>query len=173
MIRTSPLRLKDLFFPQVSIKALVPKEPESAPRELAIESLDISFAFNLDADGNGASAGVKIASKETPPGLGEEIALYEVQIEAYANFEIIGPEHKDAMAIYLRRFAAAAALIGAAREQIAMTTARGPWGVVMFPIIAMDKVVGLPPKKPESTAATPQQTAPARKARAKRKASVV
>jgi hypothetical protein len=169
MVRTSPLRLKELFFPQVSVKALVPKEPDRAPRELTLDSLDISFAFDLDADGKGASAGVKIASKESPPDPGEETGLYQVQVEAFANFEVIGPEHKDALALYLRKFAAAAALIGAAREQIAMTTARGPWGVVMFPMISMDKVVGLPPKKTEPPAVKPEQPAPAKMARAKRK----
>ncbi len=169
MIRTSPLRLKELFFPQVSVKALVPSEPDRAPRELALESLEIGFAFNLDEGGKSASAGVKIATKQGPPDVGEAPGLYEVQIEAFANFEVIGPEHNDPLALYLRKFAAAAALIGAAREQIAMTTARGPWGVVMFPMISMDTVVGLPPKKAESPAATSEQATPATKAKAKRK----
>lgn len=165
MIRNSPLRLKELVFPQVSVKALVPKEPENASRELALENLDIGFAYDVDADAATVSAGLKVATKEQPVDAADHTGLYEIQVEAFGTFEIVGPEHQDPMAQYLRQFAAAAALIGAAREQVAMMTARGPWGVCMLPIISMDKVVGLPPKKQE-TAGTPVAVAaqkPARK----------
>lgn len=151
MTRNSPLRLKELFFPQVSVKALVPENPESADRELNLDALDISFALDVEADGKEASAGLKISSKSTET---KDTNLYEIQIKAFANFEVIGSEHQDAMAVYLRKFAAAAALIGAAREQVALMTARGPWGVVMLPIISMDRVVGPPPKKKEPNADT-------------------
>lgn len=147
MIRSSPLRLKELFFPHVSVKALVPKGAETDSRELDLDRLDISFGFNFDDTGNGANAGVKIASKGNAVEAADEVGLYRVQIEAFANFEVASPEHTDEMAVYLRKFAAAAALIGAAREQIALMTARGPWGVVMLPIISMDRVVGPPPSK--------------------------
>ena len=143
-MRNSPLRLKELFFPQVSVKALVPANPASADRELNLDELDISFALNFETDGKKASAGLEIVSKSKEA---ESPSLYAIQIKAFANFEVIGPEHQDAMAVYLRKFAAAAALIGAAREQVALMTARGPWGVVMLPIISMDRVVGPPPKK--------------------------
>lgn len=170
MTRDSPLRLKELFFPRVSVTAQVPKAPDQSPRELAFESLDISFAYDLDADENNVSAGIKVATKERAQDSLDETALYEVQVEAFANFEVIGPEHKDSLAVYLRKVAAASALIGAVREQIAMTTARGPWGVVMLPMISMDKVVGLPPKKAESPASAPAEAAPTgKKARATRK----
>lgn len=146
MMRSSPLRLKELFFPQVSVKALVPNAPENAPRELDLNDLDISFGFDFDADGKIANAGVGITSKSMSAETAEQTSLYQVQIEVYAKFEVVGPEHQDSLAIYLRRFAAASALIGAAREQIALMTARGPWGVVMLPMISMDLVVGPPPK---------------------------
>lgn len=170
MIRNSPLRLKELFFPQVSVRALGPEQPDRAPRELAFESLDISFAFDFDLDGKNASAGVKISTKENLPDAGPNAGLYEVQIQVFANFEVVGPEHQDPMAVYMRKFSAAAALIGAAREQIAMTTARGPWGVVMLPMISMDKVVGLPPKKAGVASAARPAKGPAQKTAAKRKA---
>ena len=170
MIRSSPLRLKNLFFPQVSVRALGPEQPDRAPRELAFESLDISFAFDFDPDGKNASAGVKISTNENAPDAGQSAGLYEVQIQVFANFEVVGPEHQDPMAVYMRKFSAAAALIGAAREQIAMTTARGPWGVVMLPMISMDKVVGLPPKKAAPALAQRTAKSPAKKSAAKRKA---
>lgn len=152
-MRNSPLRLEELFFPQVSVKALLPANPESADRELNLEDLDISFALNFEADNKRANAGLEIASKPT---IAESSTLYEISIKAFANFKVTGPEHQDAMAVYLRKFAAAAALIGAAREQVALMTARGPWGVVMLPIISMDRVVGPPPKKSElNTQPTP------------------
>lgn len=154
MMRSSPLRLKQLFFPQVSVKTLVPPAPEKAARELDLDDLDISFAFDFDATGKIANAGVKIATKDKTAEALDQNNLYKVQIEAYANFEVVSPEHTDALAVYLRKFAAAAALIGAAREQIALMTARGPWGIVMLPIISMDRVVGPPPKK-EVLAAVP------------------
>ncbi len=153
MMRSSPLRLKELFFPQVSVKTLVPAAPEKAARELDLDDLDISFAFDFDATGKIANAGVKIATKDKTAEALDQNSLYKVQIEAYANFEVVSPEHTDVLAVYLRKFAAAAALIGAAREQIALMTARGPWGIVMLPIISMDRVVGLPPKKAELAAA--------------------
>lgn len=147
MMRSSPLRLKELFFPQVSVKALVPAAPEKSDRELDLDNLAISFGLDFADDGKTASAGLKIASKDAAADSANQGALYQIQIDAYANFEVISPEHQDAMAVYLRKFAAAAALIGAAREQVALMTARGPWGVVMLPIISMDRVVGPPPKK--------------------------
>ena len=65
MMRSSPLRLKELFFPQVSVKALVPPAPEKAARELNLEDLDISFGLDVDDGGKTAKAGLKIASKNT------------------------------------------------------------------------------------------------------------
>lgn len=146
-MRSSPLRLKELFFPLVAVKALVPVAPEKSERELDLDSLAISFGLDFAVDGKTASAGLKIASKDASADSTTKGALYQIQIDAFANFDVVGPEHQDAMAVYLRKFAAAAALIGAAREQVALMTARGPWGVVMLPIISMDRVVGPPPKK--------------------------
>ena len=167
MMRSSPLRLKELFFPQVSVKALVPAASENAARELDLDNLDISFGFDFDADGKIANAGVGIISKSISAETAEQTSLYQVQIEVYAKFEVVGTEHQDALAVYLRKFAAASALIGAAREQIALMTARGPWGVVMLPMISMDLVVGPPPKKaaldavPLKKLTKPKKTPPA------------
>lgn len=146
-MRTSPLRLKELFFPQVSVKAMVPAEPETMARELDLDELEISFGLDFDSTGQVANAGLKVATKDSSSETAEQTNLYQVQIDAFASFEVISPEHIDDMAVYLRKFAAASALIGAAREQIALMTSRGPWGAVMLPIISMDRVVGPPPKK--------------------------
>lgn len=167
MMRSSPLRLKELFFPQVSVKALVPAAPAKAARELDLDDLAISFGLDFDADGKTAKAGLKIASRDTSTDGKNQDALYRIQIDAFASFEVISPEHKDDLAVYLRKFSAAAALIGAAREQVAMMTARGPWGVVMLPIISMDRVVGPPPKKQELPIATPKKIAKAERSPAK------
>jgi hypothetical protein len=149
MMRSSPLRLKELFFPQVSVKALTPATPEKAPRELDLDNLDISFGFDFDTSGNAVNAGVGIITQSSSTEASEQISLYEVHVEVFATFDVVSPEHKDPLAAYLRKVAAASALIGAAREQIALMTSRGPWGVVMLPMISMDRVVGLPPKKAE------------------------
>lgn len=167
MMRSSPLRLKELFFPQVSVKALVPVSPEKSDRELDLDNLAISFGLDFAGDGKTASAGLKIASKDAAANSTNQDALYQIQIDAYANFEVIGPEHQDAMAVYLRKFAAAAALIGAAREQVALMTARGPWGVVILPIISMDRVVGPPPKKVALPDAEPKKITKVKKSPAK------
>ncbi len=163
MIRNSPMRLKELFFPHVAVKALVPKAAETASRELDLNDLEISFGLDFDQAGKTASAGVKIATKDNTVESTNENGLYRVRIEAFANFDVVSPERTDAMAVYLRKFAAAAALIGAAREQIALMTARGPWGVVMLPIISMDRVVGAPPKNADPPPIAVKRASPRRK----------
>jgi len=147
MMRSSPLRLKELFFPQVSVKALSPDTPEKAERELDLDDIDIRFGFDFGDNGKTVSAGVGISTKSTAAAAPIDTRLYEVHIEVFAAFDVVSPDHKDPLAAYLRKVAAASALIGAAREQIALMTSRGPWGVVMLPMISMDRVVGLPPKK--------------------------
>jgi hypothetical protein len=149
MMRSSPLRLRELFFPQVSVKALTPSTPENAPRELDLDNLDISFGFDFHTSGKAVNAGVGIISQTSSAEASEQSSLYEVHVEVFATFDVVSPEHKDPLAAYLRKVAAASALIGAAREQIALMTSRGPWGVVMLPMISMDRVVGPPPKKAE------------------------
>ncbi|MDP3229518.1 MAG: hypothetical protein Q8N13_16290 [Acidovorax sp.] len=164
MMRSSPLRLKELVFPQISVKALVPKAPDQGTRDLPVEALDISFVYDLDADGGKVGAGIKVATTNVSHDAADESFLYRIQVEAFANFDVIGPEHQDALAVYLRKVAAASALIGAVREQIATTTARGPWGIVMLPIISMDKVIGMPPKRATSESGDPALGPPAKKA---------
>ena len=171
-MRTSPLRLKELFFPQVSVKAMVPAKPETIARELDLDDLEISFGLDFDATGQIANAGLKVATKNPSSETAEQTSLYQVEIDAFASFEVISPEHIDDMAVYLRKFAAASALIGAAREQIALMTSRGPWGVMMLPIISMDRVVGRPPKKEVLAAAPLKKIARTKKAPAARPSSV-
>lgn len=146
-MRSSPLRLKELFFPQVSVKAFSPEMPETLGRELDLDSLDISFGFDFGDQGKTVNAGVGIVTQNSSGAVPTERRLYEVHIEVFATFDVVSPDHTDPLATYLRKVAAASALIGAAREQIALMTSRGPWGVVMLPMISMDRVVGLPPKK--------------------------
>ena len=88
------MRLKELFFPQVAVKALVPVAPEKSERELDLDSLAISFGLDFASDGKTASAGLKIASKDAPADSLSQGALYQIQIDAFANFDVIGPEHQ-------------------------------------------------------------------------------
>ena len=144
MLRPTSLQLKELVFPQVSVKALVPSQPVDSPREFLLDELDLRFGFDLSEDSSTATAGLKVDSK---PCSGDALsnALYEVHIEAFAKFSLVNAEHVDERALYLRRCAAASALAGAVREQISLMTSRGPWGIVMLPMISMDLVVGPPP----------------------------
>jgi hypothetical protein len=164
MLRPTSLQLKELVFPQVSVRALVPTLPADAQRELVLDELDISFGFDLSKDGTSVTAGLKVESKErvgdAPLG-----ALYAIQIEAFAKFVLVNAEHVDERALYLRRCAAASALVGAVREQVSLMTSRGPWGVVMLPMISMDLIVGPPPRS-QVPASPPAAALP--KPRAKR-----
>jgi len=144
MLRQTPLQLREVFFPRISVQANVSATPEAAHRALTLADLDISFAFDL-FDGDTASAVLRLATVASSVGQTDGVLPYAFDIEVVANFDVVSPAHQDEMALYLRRVAAAAALIGAAREQVAMTSARGPWGSVMLPLIGMDSVVGAPP----------------------------
>jgi hypothetical protein len=145
MLRPTSLQLKELVFPQVSVQALVPSVAADAPRELALDELNISFGFDLSTDGAAVTAGLKVESKERVVEAPSN-ALYAVHIEAFAKFVLVSAEHVDERALYLRRCAAASALVGAVREQVSLMTSRGPWGVVMLPMISMDLIVGPPPR---------------------------
>lgn len=143
-MRSSPLQLESLFFPLVSVRALVPKDVENAPANFESDDLKLEFDFDFDDDGENASAGLRLSSIEANKASPKN--LYSFEIEVFARFQIVGPEHKDARAIYLRKFAAASALIGAAREQVALMTSRGPWGCSYLPLITIDQVIGRPPE---------------------------
>lgn len=164
MLRPTSLQLKELVFPQVSVRALVPSVGIDAPRELVLDELNISFGFDLTDDGTAVTAGLKVQSKDRV-GEATSNAPYAVHIEAFAKFVLVSAEHVDERAIYLRRCAAASALVGAVREQVSLMTSRGPWGVVMLPMISMDLIVGPPPRTQVSTS---QPTAALPKTRAKR-----
>ncbi len=145
MLRPTSLQLKELVFPKVSVQALVPSVAADAPRELALDELNISFGFDLSTDCAAVTAGLKVESKERVAEAPSN-ALYAVHIEAFAKFVLVSAEHVDERALYLRRCAAASALVGAVREQVSLMTSRGPWGVVMLPMISMDLIVGPPPR---------------------------
>ncbi|MCO5102132.1 MAG: hypothetical protein M9885_14785 [Burkholderiaceae bacterium] len=104
MSKRLPLRLKDLIFPAISISA--------------------SFRFDIGEEAGSASAGLRVRTEESAPGRG---APYRVDVEAFALFDVNGHEHVDDNAMLMRRYSAAAALLGAIREQVATLTSRGPW----------------------------------------------
>lgn len=144
--RPAPLRLLDLFFPRISIEALSPSgDANSIPRLLDPNAMQINFQYIWNEGEDGVAAGMRL--KVPPPSDGEEkqALLYAVDMEAIAFFELVGAEYQDARAQYLRRVAAASTVLGAIREQISMTTARGPWGTLTVPLVGMDAIVGTPP----------------------------
>lgn len=154
MTRSSPLRLEEIVFPQVSVKALVPRKGQERRHNFEVDDLEVNFAFDMSDDGKGANAALKLSTKEQSAD-GEKPSLpYAVVVEVFAHFDVLLPEHTDAKALWFRKFSAAAALIGAAREQVAMMTARGPWGVALMPMINMDVAVGPPPSVESKPAAT-------------------
>ncbi len=64
----------------------------------------------------------------------------------------------------MRRYSAAAALLGAIREQVATLTSRGPWGTAWIPIVSIEAMAALP--KEHDAAA--RRAAPNRRTRGKR-----
>lgn len=158
-LRPAPLRLKELIFPRIHVKALVPKGEAANSFMPYLDDASLDFRFELSADGTEASAGMRIRSKDTSEEP-ENNAAYMIDVEAFAAFTVEGPEHRHPMADYLRKFAAAAALLGGIREQVAISTARGPWGVFTIPIVSMDLIVGPPPSTVQDT---PSPDMPAKK----------
>lgn len=153
MLRQAPLQLREIFFPRISVQAAVSAGAGLERRAYELNDLDISFAFDLFDGDTTASAVLRLATKEPSVGQAKVELAYAFDVEVVASFGLVSPEHTDPLALYLRKVAAAAALIGAAREQVAMTSARGPWGSVTLPLISMDGVVGPPPPRAATTTA--------------------
>ncbi len=150
MLRQAPLQLREIFFPRISVQAAVSAAASQDHQAYELADLDISFAFDLFDGDTTASAVLRLATKE-PSASQRKVELpYAFDVEVVASFGVVSPQHVDPLALYLRKVGAAAALIGAAREQVAMTSARGPWGSVMLPLIGMDSVVGPPPPRDPS-----------------------
>lgn len=153
MLRQTPLQLRELFFPRISVQAAVSVGVGPERRAYVLDDLDINFAFDLFDEGTTASAVLRLATKEPSASQAAVELAYAFDVEVVASFGLVSPEHTDPLALYLRKVAAAAALLGAAREQVAMTSARGPWGPVTLPLISMDGVVGPPPPRAAATPA--------------------
>lgn len=142
--RPAPLRLKTLFFPRINVEAVV---PDGDPEEFFAADLsdaEWDFRYLLNSDGSEATVGMRFKSKEVEDSQKPHLG-YKIDIEAFGAFYLESPEKKTPLTEYLRKFAAAAALLGSIREQVAMTTARGPWGILNIPIVSMDLIIGRPP----------------------------
>lgn len=148
MTKSLPLRLSDLFFPTICVKAQSAGENEKVASHYEDKDIEVSFTFTMSEDGTRAHASFTLETKPSAP---ETLAPlpYELEVQVVAGFDILLPEHTDDRALWMRKNAAAAALIGATREQIAMTTARGPWGTALMPMISISQLLGPIPKAPE------------------------
>lgn len=149
------MQLKELFFPLVSVKALVPKDNKNAHQNFVLDDLKIDFNFEIETKENVACAALHI--KTIDVNKREHELYYEFDIEVFATYDIVSPEYKDEKALYLRKFAAASALIGAAREQVSLMTARGPWGTSYLPMITIDQLMEKPEIK-DKTETTSEDT---------------
>jgi hypothetical protein len=146
MTKSLPLRLKSLFFPTISVKAVPPIDDKPIADSYEVEDIVVAFTFEVLEDGKEAQAALKLETKKLPPESDRAALPYSVLVEVVAGFDVILPEHTDARALWMRKVAAATALIGAAREQVAMTTSRGPWGSALMPIIGLQSLVGPAPE---------------------------
>ena len=154
-MRDSPLQLEELCFPTVSVRALVPQHDEFERQEIRVQDLTISFDLRIDEDGRSVGAALSISSID---GDSENPAYcYKFEIEVFARFVVSGPEHDDERAIYLRKFAAASAMIGAAREQLSVMTARAPWGTAYLPMITIDQIIQRDDENISGTHVVPKQ----------------
>ena len=165
MTKSLPLQLRDLFFPIICVKAQPPSSEGKIADHYDDSDIAVTFVFDVSQDGKSAHAVLNIDTKFSADAA---VPLpYEVELQVVAGFEVVIPEHTDDRALWIRKNAAAAALIGAAREQIATTTARGPWGTALMPMISIPGLIGAFPKA-EAAPAPLIQAAPAKLA-AKRK----
>lgn len=148
--RPAPLRLLEMVFPKISVQTLVPEgDRDGLPRMLDIESAEIGFQYQATQEGDRVPVGMRLRTLPLADGVPNTDRFYDVDVEVFAVFEIVGAEHRDEVVEYLRKVSAASAVLGAIREQVAMTTARGPWGVLTIPLVGMDAIVGRPPVRPK------------------------
>lgn len=164
--RPAPLQLREIVFPKISVKALVPEgDPDDLSRTLDLETAEIGFQYQPDEEGSQVPVGMRLRTLPLADGEPNKDRFYDVDVEVFAVFEMVGAEHRDEFAEYLRKVSAASALLGAIREQVAMTTARGPWGALTIPLVGMDAIVGRPPARqaPAAKAAAPATAKRSRK----------
>ena len=166
MTKSLPLRLRDIFFPIVCVKAQPPNAEGKVADHYDDDDIVVTFAFELSSDKKGAHAVLKLETKITAEAAAP--LPYELEMQVVAGFDVVLPEHEDEKALWFRKNAAAAALIGAAREQVAMTTARGPWGTAFMPMISIHGLIGAFPKgeaiaAPQIKVAAKPETKPAAK----------
>ncbi len=143
-----PLQLKELVFPVLMVRANFIKAADTA-RAIDLGDLDVRFEFKVDDEDQSIGvANLSIKSKDTAEV--EKVLRYEFDIQAFAVFELNKSVAVDEKLSFVRRFNAATTVVGAAREQLAQLTARGPWGVALMPNIPIQSLAGKYPESPKS-----------------------
>jgi hypothetical protein len=167
MSKILPLQLKDLIYPAISVEAVPMGQDEYSKianaTEFDPEALSIGFRFEHEDASDRASAGMSINTKDSGVGDG---APYIIKVKAFAVFNVPMPEANDTSALRVRRYAAAAALMGAIREQIATLTSRGPWGTAWLPLGNLEAIAEPPQANAEKiTKPAAKKAAAAKKAK--------
>lgn len=125
-----PLQLRQYFFTQIECNA----NPDYDPTGNTMGSkVDCKFAVN-PVDGQADALGIELVAwldAET-----SENSPYTFKISAYGVLNIAPGTPLEA-AMQLAHLSGAQILVGAAREEIARITSRGPWGAFMLPIIPL------------------------------------
>lgn len=127
----APLKLKNLFFPEIHYRAI----PHEDPDEAKAPALKIVKAIpKCNDDGTECTVSLKIKSEETS---GKTKLLYEYEIFVFGVFEWTAktPDDKEQLLKSLA-VTGASILYSSAREMLACVSGRGPWGSCILPTVS-------------------------------------
>ena len=138
------LRLKELVFPAILVRAHMHDSMDTV-RPIELDDLEVAFDFRV-IEPDSVGLGNLTISTKTAPEIENQLH-YRFDLQTFAVFSI-DPELNDAKQLFVRRFNAAATMVGSAREQLAQLTARGPWGIATLPMIPLQQLAGKYPETP-------------------------
>jgi preprotein translocase subunit SecB len=127
----APIKLKNLFFPEIHYRAI----PHEDPGEAKAPALKIVKAIpRCNDDGTECTVSLKIKSEETS---GKTKLLFEYEIFVLGVFEWTAktPDDKEQLLKSLA-VTGASILYSSAREMLAFVSGRGPWGSCILPTVS-------------------------------------
>lgn len=149
------LQLKELVFPALLVRAHMHESMDEV-RPMELDDLEVAFDFRVIGSDSVGLGNLTISTKTAPEI--ESQLNYRFDLQTFAVFGL-DPELNDAKQVFVRRFNAAATMVGSAREQLAQLTARGPWGIATLPMIPLQQLAG---KYPETPSDSPSEPVPKR-----------